>query len=301
MPRRSTSTAAAPPRSSSPTASQRRATTSCCWPPAAAPRRLPVPGADLDGVHYLRTRSTTATGCKAACPARRPRGGRRRRLDRPGGRGRRPRPPACEVTVLEPADLPLLRVLGPESAPGASPTCTASTASTCGCGVELAEIIGERRARPTASGSPTAAPDRGRHRRRRRRRQPEHRAGRGRRAGGRQRRRASTPRLRTSDPDIFAAGDVASACPPASRAAHPGRALGQRAEPAARPPRRRCSARTARLRPAAVLLHRPVRPRHGVRRPRRPGRLRPGRVPRRRRRAGVHRVLARARAACSPG
>ena len=27
-----------------------RATTSCCWPPASAPRRLPVPGADLDGV-----------------------------------------------------------------------------------------------------------------------------------------------------------------------------------------------------------------------------------------------------------
>ena len=71
--------------------------------------------------------------------------------------------------------------------------------------------------------------------------------------------------LRSSDPDIYAAGDVANALPPAARQAHPGRALGQRAEPAAgrgqghaRPGRR--------LRPGAVLLHRPVRPGHGVRR-----------------------------------
>ena len=54
----------------------------------------------------------------------------------------------------------------------------------------------------------------------------------------------------------------------------------------ARPPRTRCSAHDADLRPAALLLHRPVRPRHGVRRQRRPRRLRRGGAPRRHQRGG---------------
>ena len=46
------------------------------------------------------------------------------------------------------------------------------------------------------------------------------------------------------------------------------------------------------LRPAALLLHRPVRPRHGVRRQRRPGRLRRGGAARRHQGRRVHGVLA---------
>ena len=87
--------------------------------------------------------------------------------------------------------------------------------------------------------------------------------------------------LRTSDPDIFAAGDVANAYHPLLgrhlRVEHWANALQQPAPS----PRGRCSARTPCLRPAAVLLHRPVRPGHGVRRLRRARRLRPGRLPRR--------------------
>ena len=45
--------------------------------------------------------------------------------------------------------------------------------------------------------------------------------------------------LRTSDPDIFAAGDIAAAEHPLLRPADAGRALGHRAEPAGRRRRRR--------------------------------------------------------------
>ena len=71
----------------------------------------------------------------------------------------------------------------------------------------------------------------------------------GRRGGGRRRRRPRTAlaeaagldvdngvlvdaSLRTSDPDIYAVGDIANARPPAARPPDPGRALGQRAQPA---------------------------------------------------------------------
>jgi 3-phenylpropionate/trans-cinnamate dioxygenase ferredoxin reductase subunit len=78
----------------------------------AEPRRPPIPGADLDGVHVLRTLADSDAlravldrggrlavvgggwiGCEVAASAR------QRGLD---------------VTVIEPAELPLLRVLGPE-------------------------------------------------------------------------------------------------------------------------------------------------------------------------------------------
>ena len=79
--------------------------------------------------------------------------------------------------------------------------------------------------------------------------------------------------------------------PPAAGPAPPRRTLGQRAAPAGR--RRQDHARQGRhLRPAALLLHRPVRPGHGVHRLRRARRLRPGRDPRRPARPRVHRVLA---------
>ncbi len=47
----------------------------------AEPRRIPVPGAELDGVHYLRTLADCDV-LRERLDARRPRGGRRRRLDR---------------------------------------------------------------------------------------------------------------------------------------------------------------------------------------------------------------------------
>ena len=72
-----------------------------------------------------------------------------------------------------------------------------------------------------------------------------------------------TQALRTEDPDIFAAGDVANAFHPATRPAHPGRALGQRAQAAGGRGRGHARRRGG-LRRAAVLLHRPVRPGHGV-------------------------------------
>ena len=73
--------------------------------------------------------------------------------------------------------------------------------------------------------------------------------------------------LRSSDPDIYAVGDIAAAEHPLFDALDPYRALGQRPQTArgrgirnARQPRQ--------LRRTAVLLHRPVRPGHGVRRSR---------------------------------
>src|ERR1035441_7500795 len=122
--------------------------------------------------------------------------------------------------------------------------------------------------------------------------------------------------LRTSDLNIFAAGDVANSfhpaprrrappprpdhlrggrrrnlVPPAAGPPGPRRALGQRAE--RRPGRRPVHARPARrVRPGALLLQRPVRPRHGMRGPALSRLLRSGRLPRRPEGAGVHRVLA---------
>ena len=79
---------------------------------------------------------------------------------------------------------------------------------------------------------------------------------------------SSTRSLRTSDADVFAAGDVAQRRAPGAGPAHPRGALGERAEPAGG--RRAVHAgRRRRVRPAALLLHRPVRPRHGVPRLRR--------------------------------
>src|SRR5215831_2290700 len=93
--------------------------------------------------------------------------------------------------------------------------------------------------------------------------------------------------LRTADPNIFAAGDVANSFNPLLgrrvRVEHWANALNRRpvhARPAGQ------------LRPGALFLQRPVRPRHGVRGPALPGQLRPDPLPRRPRHPGVHRLLA---------
>jgi 3-phenylpropionate/trans-cinnamate dioxygenase ferredoxin reductase subunit len=80
----------------------------------SAPRRLPVPGGDLDGVVYLRTASDSDR-IKAALES-----ASRVAVIGAGWIGLETaaaaRVAGAEVTVLEVAELPLLRVLGPEAA-----------------------------------------------------------------------------------------------------------------------------------------------------------------------------------------
>jgi 3-phenylpropionate/trans-cinnamate dioxygenase ferredoxin reductase subunit len=80
----------------------------------ATPRRLPVPGADLDGVRYLRT----LDDCDRLKAELRP--GARVVIIGGGWIGLESaaaaRAHGADVTVLEHAELPLLRVLGPEMA-----------------------------------------------------------------------------------------------------------------------------------------------------------------------------------------
>ena len=271
---------AAHDRSRSPTASG-CATTSCCSPPARrrarldAARRRPATASTTCARSPTATRSATAFADGAA------RGHHRRRLDRAGDRGRGPRRRAGTSPC---SSQPSCRCCGC-SAPRwrrSSPTCTASTASTCAAASAWPSYRRRRAGhRRSSCGDGTELPadlvaGRGRHR-------AERRAGRGRRARRRQRHRRRRAPARPSDPDVFAAGDVANAVPPAARPAPPGRALGQRPATGGPAAARSMLGQDVELRPAAVLLHRPVRPRHGVRRLRRPGRVRPGGLPRRRR------------------
>jgi 3-phenylpropionate/trans-cinnamate dioxygenase ferredoxin reductase subunit len=80
--------------------------------PGAEPRRLPIPGADLDGVHYLRT-----VGDSDALRARLERGGAVVVVGA-GWIGAEvaasARQRGLEVSVIDPLTVPLERVLGPE-------------------------------------------------------------------------------------------------------------------------------------------------------------------------------------------
>ena len=240
----------------------------------SAPRRLPLAGADAEGVLYLRRvadsdriRTTLQTATRVAVIGAGWIGLETAAAARSAG---------VEVTVLEAAELPLLRVLGREVAESFA-GLHREHGVDLRFGVQVAEITGsggQADGVRLADGShiPADAVVVG---------------------------IGITPNsqlaeaaglevgngivvdagLRSSDPDIYAAGDVANAYHPLLGLARPGRALGQRAEPAAggRPGH---AGPGRRLRPGAVLLHRPVRPGHGVRRLRRARRLRPGRVPR---------------------
>ncbi len=253
----------------------------------SSPRRLPAPGADLDGVHYLRTVEDSDRirvildaqarvvvigagwiGLEVAAAARRA---------------------GASVTVLETDELPLLRVLGREMA-----AVFAGLHRRHGvdlqCGVQVAEIVGrDGRAHGVhlADGTVVEAdavivgigivPNT----------DLAHAAGLETDDGIR-----VDQFLRSSDPDIYAAGDVASAFHPLFdrhiRVEHWANA--KHAGPAAAPRH----ARPGRgVRPVALLLHRPVRPRDGIHRPHRTPRLRPGRGPWRPRHRAVHRLLAR--------
>ena len=194
-----------------------------------------------------------------------------------------------EVTVLEAADLPLLRVLGPEVA-------------QVFAGLHREHGVDLR----SASRSPRSPAPAGTRRGPARRRQPRSRRGRGHRRGRRhathragrsgglavrQRHPVTDAQLRTSDPDIFAAGDVASAFHPLLgthiRVEHWANALHQPQTAAA-----------AMLGQDAAYDRLPyfftdqydLGMEYSGYVPAR--RLRPGGLPRRRRQARVHRVLA---------
>ena len=76
-------------------------------------------------------------------------------------------------------------------------------------------------------------------------------------------------RLRTSDPRHLRRRRRRQRRAPAARDAGSGSSTGPTRSPAGRSPRRSMLGQDAVVRPTAVLLHRPVRPRHGVRRLRR--------------------------------
>ena len=245
------------------------------------PRRLPIPGADA--ALTLRTRADS--------DAIRSTFGAGKRLVIVGGGwiglevAAAARDKDTEVTLLESRRAAAARASWAARWPPCSPTCIASTASTCasGCTSNRSTRTGSGwptapRSRPTQSCSASACD-----------------------------RAPNSPSsaaldvdngvlvdasLRTSDPDVFAVGDIAN---------HDHPVLGQRVRvehwaTALNQPKAAVAALlggSRRLRPTAVLLQRPVRPRHGVRRLRRARRLRAGRGARRPRRAGVRGVLAR--------
>ena len=93
----------------------------------AEPRRLDVPGSDLDGVHYLRTLADSER------IGERIERGQRLVVVGSGWIGAEiaasARQKGCEVTMIEMSSLPLERVLGPEVGRSTS-TSTATTGSS---------------------------------------------------------------------------------------------------------------------------------------------------------------------------
>ena len=252
----------------------------------AEPRRLPVPGADLDGVHYLRD-----FGDSDALRARIQASGRVAVVGA-GWIGAEvaasARQMGLEVTLIEQLDVPLERVLGREvGAVYAGIHRDHGVELLTGTGVEAIEGSG-RAERVRLAGGRTVdcdfvvvgigvAP----------------RTGLAEQAGLEVGDGVHVDaRLKTAHDAVFAAGDVAGAWHPfferRLRVEHWHNALEQG------PVRGPQHARHRRaLRPHPVLLLRPVRGRDGVRRPRRG--LGRGRLPRRRRRPRVHRLLAQGR------
>ena len=235
-----------------------RATTDCCSPPAPSRAGSPIPGAELDGVLYLRSVQDSDA--------------LRERLDRGGavvviGAGwigaevaASARQRGLEVTVIEPASVPLERVLGAEvGAIYRDIHADHGVEMLLGTGVEAFE--GDKaveRVRTSDGrviecdfvvvGVGVAAAHRARRASRPRRRQRHPR----RRAPRRPARRACSPPATSPTPAI---PSTASAI----RVEHWANALHQ--GPAAA---RNMLGQRRRVRPPAVLLLRPVRRRHGV-------------------------------------
>ena len=252
----------------------------------STPRRLSLPGSDLDGVHYLRSVDDSERikagfvkahrvaiigagwiGLETAAAARNA---------------------GLDVTLLEHAELPLLRVLGPETAPifadlhrdhGVDLRCQVAVAELTGSNGAVTGVMLSDGSRIDAdmvlvgigiTPNTELAAAAGLH------------VDNG---------IIVEEHLRTSDPDIYAAGDVANAYNPRL-----GRHL--RVEHWANARRQGATAAKAMLghqtrrHPTVVLLLRPVRPRHGVHRRHRTVRLRPGHLPPTRRSEPDHRLLA---------
>ena len=256
----------------------------------AQPVRLPVPGADANGVMYLRTvddsdrlRETLAAASRVAVVGAGWIGLEVAAAARNAG---------AAVTVIEAAELPLLGVLGPEAArifldlhrehdvdfrPSAQVTEIQVSADGA-AGVRLADgtligadaVIAGIGVRPVTGLASAAGLDV--------------------RDGI-----VTDAALRTSDPAIHAAGDAALAYHPLFgthlRVEHWSNARHQPVAAA-----RSMLGQEVAYDRLPYFLQRPVRPRHGVHGVRAAGRLRPGGVPRRRWQARVHRVLAVRRA-----
>ena len=251
----------------------------------SSPRRLEVPGADLAGVHYLR-RVADSDALQAAFAA-----AQRVAIIGAGWIGLETaaaaRAAGCHVTLIERAKLPLLAVLGAEVAEtyaalhrahdvelrpnaGVAEIIGATDKAT---GVRLADgdvvaadavVIGVGITPNTELAAAAGLPiDNG---------------------------IVVDEHLATTDPDVFAAGDVANSYYPLLgthlRLEHWSAALNQGPVAAAN-----MMGTPHLLRPRALLLLRPIRLWHGVFRLRRARRLRRGRLPRRRRQRRVHRLL----------
>jgi 3-phenylpropionate/trans-cinnamate dioxygenase ferredoxin reductase subunit len=105
----------------------------------SSPRRLQVPGADLDGIHYLRRVGDSDQLKRAFDDAARVAviGGGWIGLETAAAA----RTAGADVTVLEMAELPLVRVLGPEVAQVFADLHTEHGVNVQ-CGVQVAEITG---------------------------------------------------------------------------------------------------------------------------------------------------------------
>ena len=225
----------------------------------AEPRRLAIPGGELDGVLYLRSVEDSDA--------------LRERLDRGGavvvvGAGwigaevaASARQRGLDVTVIEPAVGPARARARRRGRRRSTATSTSITACRCcsGTGVEALRGRTARRARPHQRRTRARV----RLRRRRRRRAAAHRAGRRRPGIAVDNGILVDEHLQTSAPGVFAAGDVANAHHPfygeRIRVEHWANALHQGPVAA-----RTMLGQRDRLRPPAVLLLRPVRRRHGV-------------------------------------
>ena len=226
----------------------------------AEPRRLAIPGSELDGVLYLRSVDRLRRAARAARPRRLARR-RRRRMDRL--RGRRVRPHAGSGRHrARPAGGPARARARPRGGrrlprhPSRPRRADAARDRRRGL-----RGRGPRRARPHER----RRRDRLRLRRRRRGRAPAHRAGR----AGRDRRRRRDPRRRAArDQRRPACSRPATSPTPSIRSTASGSAssTGPTRSSRARPRRATCSVARWPYDSPAVLLLRPVRHRHGVRR-----------------------------------
>ena len=219
------------------------ATTSCCSPPVRRPggstSRAPTSTASATCARsptadrLLADFTGAAGGWSSSAPA--------------GSAWRSPRPPARTASRSRSSSRSprrCTRVLGPEHGPGRSPSCTATTASTCapapasrefrGAGGRV-RAVGHRRAREIPADLVVVGVGVA----------PNVELADGGRAGGRQRRSSPTPPCGPRRPTCSPPATSPTPFHPLLRPARPGRALGQRAERRPGRGRGRCSARTS--------------------------------------------------------